>query len=54
MSSLLTPQQKQFFNQFQAQPQQQQAETIAKMCNEKGITKDQLAQMFDLINGNKN
>jgi len=53
-SSLLTPQQRQFFNQFQTQPQQRQAEIIAKLCNEKGITKEQYAQFVSYISGNKN
>lgn len=35
MMSLLNPQQKQTVNQFQNQPNQKQAETIARMCNEK-------------------
>ena len=38
---------------MQSQPTQQQAETIAKMCNEKGISKEQFAQMINLIYGNK-
>jgi len=39
---------------LQQQPTQEQADAIAKMCNEKGITKEQLAKMIYLINGNKN
>lgn len=52
--SLLNPQQMQIFNQFQSQPSNKQAEAIAQMCNEKGISKEQLAQMISFINGNKN
>ncbi len=40
-------------SQIQSQPTEKQAEMVAQMCNEKGITKDQLAQMLNLINGNK-
>ena len=35
-------------SQFQGMNKQEQAERIAKICNEKGITKDQLAS---IING---
>ena len=41
--NLLNPQQLQLFNQFQGQPNDKQAEAIAKMCNEKGISREQLA-----------
>ena len=37
-------------NQFQGMNKQEQAERIAKICNEKGITKEQLAS---IINGFK-
>ena len=50
---LLNPQQKQIFNQFQGKPNNEQAEMIAKICNEKGITKDQLVQIVNYFNGNK-
>ena len=52
--NLLNPQQQQLFNQLQSQPGDKQAEIIAQMCNEKGITKEQLAQMVKSISGNKN
>ena len=32
---------------MQSQPSQQQAEAIAKMCNEKGITKEQLEKLVE-------
>lgn len=51
---MLNPQQKQIFSQIQNRPNSEQAEIIAKMCNEKGITKDQLAQMVNYFSGNKN
>ena len=39
---MLNPNQKQMANQFQSKSQQEQAEEIARICNEKGITKEQL------------
>lgn len=49
MMSLLNPQQKQTVNQFQNQSNEKQAEEIAKLCNEKGITKQQLQQMVNMF-----
>ena len=54
MLSLLNPQQKQIFSQMQSQPMEQQAAAIAQMCNQNGITKEQFAEMINLINGNRN
>ena len=45
MMSMLNPNQKQQANQFQNKSAQEQAETIAQICNEKGITKEQLQQI---------
>ena len=42
LMSMLNPNQKQVANQFQNKSKQEQAEAIAKLCNEKGITKEQL------------
>ena len=42
MMSMLNPSQKQMTNQFQNKSKQEQAEEIARICNEKGITKEQL------------
>jgi hypothetical protein len=53
LTSLLNPQQLQLFNTIKSQPTEKQAESIAQMCNEKGISKEQFAQMINLINGNK-
>ena len=47
MMSMLNPMQKQQANQFQSKDKQQQAEEIAKICNEKGITKEQLQQIIN-------
>ena len=44
---VLTGNQKQAVNQFQNKNRTQQAEEIAKMCNEKGITKEQLQSIIN-------
>ena len=46
LTSMLTPNQKQLANQFKSKPSQEQAEEIARICNEKGITKEQLQQII--------
>lgn len=51
---MLSPQQRQIFNQVQNKPNSEQAELIAKMCNEKGISKEQLIQLVGYFSGNKN
>lgn len=48
--SMLNPSQKQTANQFQNKPKEQQAEEIARMCNEKGITKEQLQNIINTFN----
>ncbi len=50
LSSLLNPQQQQIFSNITAKSGNEQAAAIAKMCNEKGITKEQLAQIVGMIN----
>ena len=50
---LLDPQQKQIFSQMQGKSDLDKAEAIAKMCNEKGISKDQLSYIISYISGNK-
>ena len=50
LSSLLNPQQLQIFNGLSGKSGNEQAAAIAQMCNEKGITKDQLAQIVKMIN----
>lgn len=47
MMSMLNPNQKQQANQFQNKSQQEQAEEVARICNEKGITKEQLQQIIN-------
>ena len=50
MMSMLNPNQKQMANIFQSKSQQEQAEQIAKMCNEKGISKEQLQNIINMFN----
>ena len=49
MMSMLNPNQKQAVNLFQNKSNQEQAEEIAKMCNEKGITKEQLQSIMSVM-----
>ena len=46
---MLTPQQKQTANLFQNKSKEEQAKTIADMCNKNGINKEQLAQIINAI-----
>ena len=50
LSSLLNPQQQQIFNGLSGKSSNEQAAAIARMCNEKGITKEQLTQIVSMIN----
>ena len=47
MMSILNPSQKNQANQFKNKPMYEQAEEIAKMCNEKGITKEELQKIIN-------
>ena len=49
MMSMLNPNQKQQANQFQNKSRQEQAEEIAKICNEKGISKEQLQSIIGMF-----
>lgn len=44
--SMLNPQQKQQANQFLKKPKKEQCEEIARVCNEQGITKEQLNELI--------
>ena len=44
---MLNPNQKQLASQFQNKSKEQQAEEIARVCNEKGITKEQLTEIIN-------
>ena len=50
MMSILNPSQKQTVSLFQNKSKQEQAEEIAKICNEKGITKEQLESIINAFN----
>lgn len=49
MMSILNPSQKQQANNFQNKSQQEQAEEVARICNEKGITKEQLQSIIGMF-----
>lgn len=51
--NLLSPQQLQLFNQLNNKPSKEQAAAIAQMCNERGITQEQLAQILNLARGKR-
>jgi hypothetical protein len=44
---MLNPNQKQQASQFQSKTIQEQAEEVAKLCNEKGITKEQFQSIVN-------
>ena len=44
---LLNPNQKQIATNFQNKTKEQQAEEIARICNEKGVTKEQLQSIYN-------
>lgn len=50
MMSMLNPSQKQQANLFQNKNREQQAEEIARICNEKGISKEQLQEIMSKFN----
>lgn len=50
MLSMLNPNQKQAVNMFQNKNAQEQAEEIARLCNEKGISKEQYIQIINMFN----
>ena len=50
LMGMLNPNQKQVVNQFQGKNNQEQAELIAKKCNELGITKEQFTQIVTMLN----
>lgn len=47
---MLNPNQKQAVSLFQGKNSQEQAELIAKKCNEMGITKEQFTQIVTMLN----
>lgn len=51
LMGMLNPNQKMLVNNFQGQPNEKQAEEIARMCNAKGITKNDLANIINSLKG---
>ena len=51
MMSLLNTNQKQQANQFQNKSREEQAQTIADICNQKGISKDDLVKIINGLKG---
>ena len=50
LTNMLNPNQKQLVNQFQSKPDMEKAEQIVKICNEKGINKEQFQQIVSFLN----
>ena len=48
---MLNPNQKQQTNQFQNKSKKEQAQMIADICNQKGISKNDLAQIINGLKG---
>lgn len=48
LMNMLNPNQKQLVSQFQNKSELEQAEEIARVCNEKGISKEQLETIFNM------
>ena len=51
MMGMLNPNQKQQTNQFQNKSREEQAQMIADICNQKGISKNDLAQIINGLKG---
>ena len=51
MMNVLNPSQQQSLNQFKTMNKEQQAEEIARICNSKGITKEELQNMINSFKG---
>lgn len=47
---MLTGNQKQTVNQFQMKNKQQQAEELARIANERGLSKDDLQKIVNMLN----
>ena len=50
---MLNPNQKTLVNHFQNQPSEKQAAEIARICNEKGISKNDLANIINQLKGGR-
>ena len=51
LMGMLNPNQKQLLSNFQNQNSEKQAEEIAKICNQRGISKSDLAQIINSLKG---
>ena len=51
MMNLLNTSQKEQANQFQTKSKQEQAQMIADLCNQKGISKDDLSKIINGLKG---
>lgn len=49
LMGMLNPNQKQMVDLFKGKSNEEQAEQIAKMCNEKGISKEQLQNIVSML-----
>ena len=49
LMGMLNPSQKQQVNQLQNKTDEEKAEAIAKLCNEKGIDRQQLEQIISMF-----
>ena len=49
LMGMLNPNQKQLLSNFQNQNGEKQAEEIARICNQKGISKSDLAQIINSL-----
>lgn len=50
---MLNPQQKQMASQFKNLPNDKQAQALADYCNQNGISKEQLAQVVNMLRGGR-
>ena len=50
MMSMLNPNQKQTASQFQNKSKEEQANEIARICNEKGLSKQDLQNIINMFN----
>lgn len=47
--SMANPQQKQLINSMQGKTKEERAQKIADYCNEQGITKEQIEQLYKMF-----
>lgn len=49
LMGMISPQQQSLVNQFKSKPTQEQAEELSKLCNERGITKQDLEKIVNMF-----